>query len=169
MIIRDAKVDEISVIREQRVAAYGEHSMKIPNGHWLALRKAITSDADLQPGVELIVAEWAGQVVGSVALFPAKSDAYEGFVEEMDDPEIRLLAVAPGARGKGVAFKLVEECIRRVKVKGYSGIGLHTADFMEDAMRLYQSLGFERMPAYDFEPENDGIIVKAFRLELKED
>ncbi|MCD8511944.1 MAG: GNAT family N-acetyltransferase [Bacillus sp. (in: Bacteria)] len=167
MIIRDAKKDEVGLIREQRVAAYGEHAEKIPEGHWEALRKAITSDADLQPGVELIVAEDGENVVGSVALFPAQSDAYEGYVEEMDYPEIRLLAVSPEARGKGVAVKLVEECIRRTREKGYGGIGLHTADFMEAAMKLYKSLGFERMPEYDFEPENDGIIVKAFRLKLK--
>ncbi|WP_256243316.1 hypothetical protein [Bacillus sp. V3B] len=38
---------------------------------------------------------------------------------------------------------------------------------MESAIKLYERLGFERLPQFDFEPANDGIIVKAFRLTIK--
>ncbi|WP_423800959.1 GNAT family N-acetyltransferase [Neobacillus sp. SAB-20_R2A] len=166
MLIRDANLEELPFIRVQRVSAYEEHAQKIPAGHWEALKKAISSEADLQPGAERIVAEINGEIVGSVILFPAKSDAYEGEVEELDYPEIRMLAVAPAVRGKGVAASLVAECIQRAKEQGYSSIGLHTGQFMESAMRLYERLGFERLPQYDFEPANDGIIVRAYRLNL---
>ena len=97
-------------------------------------------------------------------MFPAKTDAYEGQVEELDYPEIRMLAVSPSARGKGIASALISECINRAKEKGHYAIGLHTGDFMKTAMRLYERLGFERLPQYDFEPADDGIIVKAYRL-----
>jgi GNAT superfamily N-acetyltransferase len=164
MIIRDAVEEELPFIREQRVNSYQEHTRNIPEGHWKALKQGITSEADTQQGVDRIVAEIDGNIVGSVALFPAKMDAYEGHVEELDYPEIRMLAVTPQARGKGVATALIAECIRRTKAKGFHSIGLHTGEFMESAMRLYESLGFERIPQYDFEPANDGIIVKAYRL-----
>lgn len=165
--IRDALKKEIAFIREQRVHAYSEHAKSIPLDHWNALKKAISSDADSQPGVDLIVAELNGEIVGSVALFPAKTDAYEGLVEELDYPEIRVLAVNPKERGKGIASGLITECIERTRAKGYNAIGLHTGDFMESAMKLYKRMGFERLPQHDFEPANDGIIVKAFRLQLK--
>jgi GNAT superfamily N-acetyltransferase len=164
MIIREALENELPYIREQRVNSYREHASKIPEGHWMALKQAILSEADLQPGVERLVAEIDGTIVGSVALFPAKSDAYEGCVEELDYPEIRMLAVSPEARGKGVASALISECMKRAKVKGYNSIGLHTGQFMETAMRLYERLGFERLPQYDFEPADDGIVVKAYVL-----
>ncbi|MBE4908452.1 GNAT family N-acetyltransferase [Bacillus luteolus] len=166
MNIRDALPHEVPIIREQRVAAYSEHAESIPTDHWNALRKAISSDADIQPGVELIVAEIDGKILGSVALFPPKTDAYEGFIEQLEHAEIRLLAVSPAARGKGVASALIQDCIERTKAKGYDAIGLHTGDFMESAMALYERIGFERLPKYDFEPANDGIIVKAFRLKI---
>jgi GNAT superfamily N-acetyltransferase len=166
MIIRDALETEIDFIREQRVNAYSEHAAAIPRGHWLALRKAILSSADVEPHVELIIAEIDGKIVGSVALFPAKTDAYEGYVEELNYPEIRMLAVDPAARGKGVATALIAECIKRARLKGYEIIGLHTADFMKDAIKLYGKLGFTRLPQYDFEPAGDGIIVKAFQLAI---
>jgi GNAT superfamily N-acetyltransferase len=167
MIIRDAALDELSFIREQRVNSYEEHAQNIPEDHWKALKHAISSDADAQEDVERIVAEIDGQIVGSVALFPAKIDAYEGLVDELDYPEIRMLAVTPQARGKGVAAALILECIRRSRGQGFRSIGLHTADFMKSAMGLYERLGFERLTQFDFEPADDGIIVKAYRLTFK--
>lgn len=168
MIIRDAVEYELPFIREQRVESYQEHAQRIPEGHWQALKQAISSDADLQQGVERIVVEMDGKIVGSVVLFPAQTDAYKGFVVELDYPEIRMLAVAPQARGKGVATALISECILRTKAKGFQAIGLHTGDFMDSAMRLYECLGFERLPQFDFEPADDGIIVKAYRLSFQD-
>ncbi|WP_226037801.1 GNAT family N-acetyltransferase [Aquibacillus saliphilus] len=165
--IRNARKEELRYIREQRVRAYSEHEKAIPKEHWQALKKAITSNADIQPGVELIVAESNGEIVGSVALFQANTDAYEGYVDKSDYPEIRVLAVAPDARGEGVASALIDECITRSKEMGYNFIGLHTGSFMESAIKLYQRKGFERLPKDDFEPANDGIIVKAFRLSIE--
>lgn len=153
-------------IREQRVKAYEEYIEKLPPDHWKALKQAISSEADIQKDAELIVAELEGQLLGSVVLFPPKSDAYEGLVEELDYPEIRMLAVDPAARGRGVAKALIAECIKRTKEKGLTRIGLHTGDFMENAMRVYEGFGFQRLPQFDFEPANDGIIVRAYILEL---
>ncbi|WP_043932065.1 GNAT family N-acetyltransferase [Bacillus sp. EB01] len=166
MNIRDAKKEELPLIREQRLASYEEHSGKIPADHWKALKKAISSEADQQQGVELIVAELNGEIAGSVALFPAKSDAYEGQLDELEHPEIRVLAVEKAFRGKGVGKALVLECIERARAKGHGAIGLHTGSFMGDAMKLYEGLGFERQPEFDFEPADDGIIVKAYQLKL---
>ncbi|MFC4321348.1 GNAT family N-acetyltransferase [Litchfieldia salsa] len=166
MIIRDAVKEEIPFIREQRLRAYYDHKNVIPEDHFHALQKAISSDADSQSGVELIVAEEDGIILGSVALFPPNSNAYEGFLDELDHAEIRLLAVDPAARGQGVGKALVTECIQRTKQKDQKAIGLHTGEFMNSAIVLYKSLGFVRCPEYDFEPANDGIIVKAFKLEL---
>lgn len=165
--IREALSNEMDSVREQRVQAYEEHSQKVPVGHWNALKKAILADTDVQAGVEFLVAELNGEVVGSIVLYPAKSDAYDGLVDELDYPEIRMLAVSPNVRSKGIAEELVNECIKRAKQKEYKYIGLHTADFMTSAMRLYERIGFERQPQFDFEPANDGIIVKAYRLTIE--
>ncbi|MBT2654932.1 GNAT family N-acetyltransferase [Bacillus sp. ISL-18] len=166
MIIRDAVVKELPLIREQRIHAYEIHANSIPEGHWGALKQAISSDADANPDIERIVAELDGKIVGSVVLYPAKIDAYGGNVENLDYPEIRMLAVAPEAQGKGIATALISECIARAKAKSFQSIGLHTGEFMIGAMRLYERLGFERIPQHDFQPANDGIIVKAYRLSL---
>lgn len=71
-----------------------------------------------------------------------------------------MLTVTPEARGKGVAKALITECISCAKARAHLSIGLHTGEFMESAMELYECLGFERLPDFDF----DGIIVKANQL-----
>ncbi|MED4015095.1 GNAT family N-acetyltransferase [Sutcliffiella cohnii] len=164
--VRDALVSEIKDIRNQRVEAYSEYENLLPADHWKALKQSILSEIDLQDGVEIIVAELEGNVVGSVVLFPPKIKAYEGFGDVLDHSEIRMLAVSPTVRGKGVALALVKECMNRVKAKGYSSIGLHTGEFMKGAINLYEQCGFKRIPEHDFEPANDGIIVKAFRYDF---
>ncbi|SES42239.1 GNAT family N-acetyltransferase [Psychrobacillus sp. OK032] len=165
MIIRDAVKEELTYIRELRLAAYEEHASKIPEAHWQALRKSILSDGDIQTGVERIVVEIDGEIMGSVALFSPDIKAYDGLLEdELSYPELRMLAISSKSRGKGIATLLINECINRAKEKGFSEMGLHTADFMESAIKLYEHLGFERLPQFDFEPANDGIIVKAFRI-----
>jgi ribosomal protein S18 acetylase RimI-like enzyme len=166
-MIRDAREEEIHQIREQRVRAYEEHSKNIPEKHWNALKQALLSERDAHPGVERIVAELNGVIVGSVVLFPAHTNAYGRTVFELQYPEIRMLAVSPEARGKGIAAALVLECIRRAKISGFQSIGLHTADYMESAVKLYQRMGFQRQPEFDFEPANDGIIVKGYQLTFK--
>ncbi|SDO19479.1 GNAT family N-acetyltransferase [Alkalicoccus daliensis] len=169
VLIREAAAEEVSFIREQRLQAYEDHRNAVPEEHWQALKKAITSEADSQPGVELFVAEKNDKIIGSIALFPALTDAYEGMTAELDYPEIRVLAVAPEARGKGAASALIAACIQRAKEKGYNYIGLHTGEFMHEAIALYQKHGFERQPEHDFEPAGDGVTVKAFRLSLEQD
>ncbi|MEK3980318.1 GNAT family N-acetyltransferase [Psychrobacillus sp. FSL K6-2836] len=165
LFIRDSKEEELAYIREMRLQAYEEHASKIPEAHWNTLKQSILSDADSKPGIERMVAEINGEIVGSVALFAPDKQIYEGLLdEELDYPELRMLAISQQARGKGVATALINECIKRTKEKGFTEMGLHTADFMENAIKLYTHLGFERLPQFDFEPANDGIIVKAFRI-----
>ncbi|MGM0834778.1 MAG: GNAT family N-acetyltransferase [Bacillota bacterium] len=167
MILRDAMPNEIPSIRQQRVEAYQGYAPLLPEEHWEALKKSILSEPGLQKGVEIIVAESDGKILGSVVLFPPKIKAYEGFGDVLEHSEIRMLAVAPSSRGKRVASSLVKECITRTKNKCYPAIGLHTGEFMEGSIQLYTQFGFLHTPEHDFEPADDGIIVKAFKLTLK--
>ncbi|RLL43721.1 GNAT family N-acetyltransferase [Oceanobacillus piezotolerans] len=168
MRIRDAQVNEHGTIKNLRLAAYKEHEHKIPEEHWEILKEQIASDADLEQGVDRIVAELEGEIIGTVAVFPPKIDLYNGILEsDSEYPEIRMLAVSSEMRGKGAATALLSECINRSRNRGHKKIGLHTSDFMEDAIQLYENLGFVRLPEFDFIPADDGIVVKAFQIHIE--
>lgn len=166
MQIREAHEDEYEFIKWQRLASYSPFEQLIPAPHWELLKNTLLSDTFKGPGVRVFIAESNGAIVGSIVLFPAESKAYEWDERALQHPEIRMLAVEPAQRSQGAGKALVSHCIQQAKADGAPFVGLHTADFMANAIKLYTSFGFERVPALDFMPLDDGIIVKAFKLNL---
>jgi ribosomal protein S18 acetylase RimI-like enzyme len=86
---------------------------------------------------------------------------------DMPWPEVRLLAVAPLVRGRGVGAALMQECARRVRKTGGRTLSLHTTDMMHAALRMYERMGFVRARELDFHPA-PGVTVKGYRLDLEE-
>lgn len=166
MLIREAKSNEFYLLKEQRLASYLPYQEELSEKHWGLLKANLTSDPEQQPGVEVFVAEIDGEIAGSVVLYPAESKAYEWKEEKVAYPEIRLLAVSPDFRSRGVGKALVEHCIDLSKIRKQEFVGLHTGSFMRNAIALYEKMGFERVVSLDFTPLDDGIVVKAFRLVL---
>ncbi len=163
--IRDARPGERDVIRVLTERAYAEYATTMSPAAWRGLSQAVSAALASDAPAEWIVAERDGAVVGSVVLYPPSEDAYHGLAKRTTSPELRLLAVPPESRGLGIARMLVDECVRRARRSGAKEIGLHTSESMQAAMRLYERLGFQRAPEYDFQPEG-AELVQGFRLVL---
>jgi ribosomal protein S18 acetylase RimI-like enzyme len=165
IIIRDATPDERSAIRELTLRAYAEYAEIMEPASWRGLSQALHDALASDELVERIVAEDDGRLVGSAMLYAAETDAYGALVSRASAPEIRLVAVAPEARGRGVAKALVDECIRRARAQGATEVGLHTSRSMRAAMAMYANLGFTRAPERDFQPPG-AELVEGYRLRL---
>ena len=78
------------------------------------------------------MAEMDGQIVGSV------------FVVKQSDnvAKLRMLLVEPRVRGLGIGGRLVEECIRFARQKGYTKLVLWTNSILVGARRIYERAGF---------------------------
>ena len=100
--IRDARADERAAIQELTLAAYAELATIMAPTAWAALRQALQVGLEAEGAVERIVAEQDGELVGSVLLYSPTANAYGNAVAGAGWPELRLLAVAPAARGQGV-------------------------------------------------------------------
>jgi GNAT superfamily N-acetyltransferase len=62
--------------------------------------------------------------------------------------ELKRLYVSPLYRRVGLGRSLVERLLAAARILGYSQVRLETLDFMLDAIRLYESLGFVRTPEF---------------------
>lgn len=74
---------------------------------------------------------------------------------EVDYPnacEMKRLFVRPAFRRFGLGRLLAQALIDRATQAGYSSMLLDTLDDMEAARGLYESLGFEAVPPYYFNP-----------------
>jgi DNA-binding MarR family transcriptional regulator/GNAT superfamily N-acetyltransferase len=78
------------------------------------------------------VAEQEGRIVGSV--FVVRKSARVA--------QLRLLYVEPAARGQGLGARLVDECIRFARAKGYRTLMLWTNAGLDAARHVYEARGF---------------------------
>ena len=87
-------------------------------------------------------------VVGTITVAPAGTSYAE--VAAPGEVELRMLAVAPEARGRGTAEALVRAALREAVVRGARRVVLSSLDEMLVAQRLYTRLGFVRRPERDW-------------------
>lgn len=163
--IRDATSDERSMIRDFTLRAYAEYAEIMDPVSWAGLSQALQDALASDAPIERIVADDDGHIVGSAMLYAPDADAYGTLTPRTSAPEIRLVAVAPETRGRGIAKALVEECIRRARAQGATEVGLHTSRSMRAAIAMYADLGFVRAPERDFQPPG-AELVEGYRLPL---
>ena len=166
--IRDARPIDRGAILAVTLAAYEQYAAALTPPLWARYRQNIQATlGDVGTAAQIVAEEESGALVGTVLLFPAGAVMPNpgGTAIPLEWPEVRLLAVAPAARGKGVARRLMEECIQRARAAGSPALTLHTADIMAVAMRLYERMGFTHVPELDIRPA-PGILAKGYRLPL---
>lgn len=85
------------------------------------------------------VVERGGQLVGGAGIAPLAGG----------DPsvcELRKMYFLPEARGHGLGQKLLRKCLGFAKEAGYQLCYLETLTGMDQAQKLYEKLGFGRIP-----------------------
>jgi ribosomal protein S18 acetylase RimI-like enzyme len=105
----------------------------------------------------LAIQEGAGFVkepIGCVAL--------RRFEQEMC--EMKRLYVRPAFRGNGAARELVKELIAEARSIGYKKMLLDTLPSMQEAHKLYRTLGFREISSYQKNPI-PGALFFEFRLQ----
>jgi GNAT superfamily N-acetyltransferase len=161
LLVRRARPDEYARVGALTIAAYQTLERDhLEDGY----DEQILDVAGRAASAEVLVAvDHDGTVVGTCTFV---SDPMSPWMEwtNPDETELRLLAVDVSGRGRGVGQVLVEACIARARALGRP-LMLHTTQFMPAASRLYERLGFERLPERDvagFEPYE----FRAYRFDV---
>ena len=166
--IRNARQEDQDAILDVTLSAYQEYATIAPQ-HWEGYRQNILATLAESNSNEQLVAQQNEAIVGTVLLYPGRppSSTSGEPAPALEWPTMRLLAVAPVARGQGIGTALVRECMRRTLSAGHETLTLHTTDMMQTAMRMYERMGFVRAPELDFHPVEE-VTVKGYRLNLND-
>ena len=102
------------------------------------------------PGGRLAAA-WAGdEAAGCVAL--RRLDERRG--------EFKRLYVRPAFRGLGLGKLLVEWVIREARAAGYAELVADTMPVMQEALALYERMGFERTMPYAGQEKTGAVCIR---------
>lgn len=128
---------DMELVREL-FAEYG-HSIGVDLSFQDFDRELATLPGDYDP---ILLALWNGEPAACAALH-----AIDGTISEM-----KRLYVRPAFRGHAIGRALAEHLIAIARDRGFTAMRLDTLPSMQDAMRLYESLGFRDIDAYRFNP-----------------
>jgi ribosomal protein S18 acetylase RimI-like enzyme len=162
--IRQANPDEYAALGEITAEAYlGDGLLDFgESDQYLGELRDVAKRA---VAAEVLVAVEAGRVLGGVTFVPAGGPMAD--IARAGEAEIRMLAVAPEARGRGTGEALVRACVERARaVDGCVRVVLSTQRTMHAAHRIYERLGFVRTPERDWNPLPDLTDLTLITYEL---
>ena len=161
-LVRRARPGDLAAVGALTVAAYAPFTRGPDDPYVARLADAAARDRD----AELWVAAHGDEVVGTVTTCPPGSPWRE--IAGDGEAEFRMLAVDPAAHGRGTGRRLVAHVVDRARRAGDRRVVLSTTPGMAAAHRLYERLGFVRVPARDWAPLPD-VPLLAYVLDLSDD
>ncbi|WP_328646460.1 GNAT family N-acetyltransferase [Amycolatopsis sp. NBC_00348] len=146
--IRPPRPEEYAAAGEVTVQAYDVDGHLTGDVGYDAVLRDVARRVEL---AEVLVAVGeAGDVLGCVTIVRPGSAYAE--ISRPGELEFRMLAVAPSARGRGVGEALTRAVLDRARTLGLRRVVLSSLDGMRSAHRLYERLGFTRLPERDWRP-----------------
>ncbi|MET9835252.1 GNAT family N-acetyltransferase [Streptomyces sp. NPDC006385] len=165
-VIRRVEPDEYEPLGEITAQAYLQDGLLefAESDEYLGELKDVAKRA---AAAEVLVAVGRGRLLGGVTFVPGGGPMAD--IARFGEAEIRMLAVAREARGRGIGEALVRACVDRARAtEGCVRIVLSTQRTMHSAHRIYERLGFVRTPERDWNPlpHLDDITLLTYELTL---
>ena len=100
------------------------------------------------------IAELDGERVGSVFVVRKSKTV----------AQLRMLILAPAARGLGLGTRLTDECLDFARSKGYRKIVLWTNSCLDAARHIYASKGFQMIKSEPYHGFGHDLVIEALRI-----
>ena len=143
--IREARAEEFDRIGELRVAAYRADGFLPEMSAYADTLRVLGMDGT----GEILAAVDGEHLLGTVMLvtWPHGGEV----LRNPGEGEIRALAVASAARGRGIGRALLAAIMQRAAAREVRELLLLTQPEMRTAQHLYTEAGFRRLPGRDYE------------------
>jgi ribosomal protein S18 acetylase RimI-like enzyme len=163
VILRRAQPEEYAAVGELTLTAYLADGFLDNDDDYAAELRAgahRAAEAELVVAVDPVRRELLGTVTFCL------NGSHYAEISLPGEAEFRMLAVAPDARGRGIGNDLARWCIDRAREQGSTAVVLSSLERMHAAHRLYERMGFQRLPERDWFP-SPHIRLVAYRLDLE--
>jgi diamine N-acetyltransferase len=155
MVIRKAAPGDYDALCEIFEQADALHSDNLP---WMyqkiegpARNKTLIEALIADEKVGLFVADFDVRVLGFILAFLREAPAGSVY-RQRRYALIENMAVKEGERRKGIGQALMKKVSQWAMEKGATTIDLHVYDFNEEAVRFYQTLGFDSVRRFMSKP-----------------
>jgi len=165
--IRDALPEEYE--EAGRVTADSYREFARPGSDWDSYLVRIADIADRIQRTRVLVAVDDGRILGTVTLELTGRTEGSNRNQRENQPlapgqaHVRMLGVAPEARGRGIGKMLMEACLAESRKAGKKVLTLNTTERMKTAQAMYESMGFSRTEDEVFP---DGFVLMAYQITL---
>ncbi|MGI5505195.1 GNAT family N-acetyltransferase [Lentzea sp. CA-135723] len=161
LIIRPAVEADLPAIGSLTVEAYRADGFVGDHDDYASL---LADSASRFRDASLLVAQAeSGAVLGSVTVVHPGTPYAE--ISRPGELEFRMLSVSAAARGRGVGEALVRAVIDEARTAGATHVVLSSSEKMLAAHRLYERMGFTRLPERDWSPL-PGLELRAYAYVL---
>jgi ribosomal protein S18 acetylase RimI-like enzyme len=160
LVIRPARPEEYRAVGELTLRAYrGGPALHDTDGPYVS--ELVDGERRAREAELLVVEheEHPGELVATVTVCPAGTPWAE--IARPGEVELRMLAVAPEHRGRGIAREVMAQLRDRARADDATVV-VSVIDINAPAHALYRSLGFERCPDRDWRPTPD-ILLQVYR------
>lgn len=155
MIIRPATPADLAAAGELTAAAYLADALITETDEYLERLRATGSRA--AEARLLVAVDDAGAVLGTITV--SHHGGPWADIARPREAELRMLAVDPNVRGRGVGEALLRAGIERGLADGAERVVLSTMTAMATAQRMYDRIGLHRAPERDWSIETDDMLV----------
>ena len=164
--IRSADPTEYAALGEITAQAYLQDGL-LDYGEGDAYLPVLKDVARRAAAAEVLVAVDGERLLGGVTFVSGPGPIAD--IARPGEAEIRALAVAREARGRGAGEALARACVDRARAtEGCTAVVLSSQRGMHTAHRIYERLGFVRTPERDWNPlpHLDDITLLTYQLTL---
>jgi ribosomal protein S18 acetylase RimI-like enzyme len=143
LIFREGLPAEKYSLQLLGIRSYSQFSKLLARKDWETMHRFLHNDKmwdQLVNNSKTFVCEADDKLVGMAYLVPGNNPTY---LYPADWSYVRLVGVDPAYRGNGIARRLTQMCVDHARKTNEKIVGLHTSEKMQDAIHIYESIGFK--------------------------
>jgi ribosomal protein S18 acetylase RimI-like enzyme len=140
---REGSIIEKEALQQLGILSYSQFSQILSPADWTTMHRFLHNDKmwdQLVNNSKIFVCDAGDKLAGMAYLVSSNNPTR---IYPADWSYVRMVGVDPAYRGKGIARRMTQMCVDYARDTNEKIVGLHTSEKMQDAIHVYESIGFK--------------------------